>query len=198
MSQSPPEPAANPGTAAPDSGRATGIAPAGIALAWRAFDALTVHELHAILKLRVDVFVVEQACPYAEIDGADPDAEHLLATAPSAGQPATAAPSPGHTGPAGPLLATLRVFPPSGGAPARIGRVAVAPAARGTGLGAAVMRAALERIAERHGAAAVEVSAQAHLERFYQRLGFARIGPDHTIDGIPHVDMRRPAVTPSA
>lgn len=148
-----------------------------VPLAWRRFDELSVYELHAILKLRVDVFVVEQACPYNEIDGADTDADHLLASGPlSAGAP---------------LLATLRIFAPDGGGPGRIGRVAVAQAVRGTGLGRRIMEAAMTRLTARHGARSIAVSAQAHLEPFYTSLGFRRIGPDHDIDGIPHLDMLR-------
>lgn len=148
-----------------------------VPLTWRRFEDLSVHELHAILKLRVDVFVVEQACPYAEIDGADPAAEHLLASGP--------------LGAGAPLLATLRIFAPESGRPARVGRVAVAPAARGSGLGQRIMEAAVARLTTRHGGPPIAVSAQAHLERFYTELGFRRMGPNHDIDGIPHLDMQR-------
>lgn len=145
-----------------------------VPLDWRPFADLTVAELHAILKLRVDVFVVEQACPYAEIDGLDPAAEHAFART-------------GDT-----LLGTLRLFAPDAAGSARIGRVAVAPEARGTGLGRRMIEAAIARIAGRDGPVPIDVDAQAHLERFYVSLGFVRRGPDRPVDGIAHVEMRRP------
>lgn len=143
--------------------------------AWRAFDELSVHELHALLRLRCAVFVVEQACPYADVDGLDPEADHLLAW-----------------GGDGELAGYLRVFRPGpDGAPARIGRVVTAQPARGMGLGRWLMREALAEIERRHGPAAVELSAQVRLARFYAGLGFAEVSDPYDEDGIPHCRMRR-------
>ena len=142
-------------------------------LLWRAFEALEPAELYALLRLRCDVFIVEQGCAYADIDGTDPQALHLLA----------------FTGPD--LAGCLRVFPPEAGGSARIGRVVVAPGSRASGLGRRLMLAALAEIERRHGAAPVELAAQAHLEHFYASLGFARIGEDYLEDDIRHCDMRR-------
>ncbi|MDB5363997.1 MAG: acetyltransferase domain protein [Rhodospirillales bacterium] len=145
-------------------------------LLWRAFDALAVSELYALLRLRADVFVVEQNCVFGDIDGKDPDARHLLAFA-------------GET-----LGGYLRVFPPAGlEAAAKIGRVVVAPACRSTGLGRRLMAAALDEIAARWGAVPVELAAQAHLERFYASFGFVRCSADYLEDDILHCDMRRGA-----
>lgn len=143
-------------------------------LIWRDFADLRVEELHALLRLRCDVFVVEQACAYADIDGKDPLARHLLAWI-------------------GPDLAgCLRLFPPGADGPAaRIGRVVVAPPQRLAGLGRRLMQAGLIGTLERYPAAPVELSAQAHLERFYASLGFLRISADYLEDGIPHCDMQR-------
>ncbi|HZH27306.1 MAG TPA: GNAT family N-acetyltransferase [Azospirillaceae bacterium] len=145
-------------------------------LVWRDFDALTPRELHDLLRLRCDVFVVEQACAFPEIDGKDPAAAHLLAFA--AG---------------GELVGCLRLFAPGPDKAARIGRVAVALVVRGTGLGRRLMAEALAEVDRRFGAVPVDLSAQAHLERFYGGFGFLRIAQDYLEDGIPHCDMRRPA-----
>jgi ElaA protein len=143
-------------------------------LVWRAFDELSAPELYEALRLRSDVFVVEQNCVFADIDGKDGSARHLLAWNGDA------------------LGGYLRIFPPAGAeGAARIGRVVVAPACRSTGLGRRLMAAALDEIAVRFGAVAVELAAQAHLENFYASFGFVRTTPDYLDDGIPHCDMRR-------
>ena len=146
------------------------------ALTWRDFDALSPAELHALLKLRCDVFVVEQNCAFPEIDGKDPLARHLLC----------------HD--RADLIGCLRIFAPGlSGDAARIGRVVVAPPARGTGLGRRLMQAALDEIAARHGKVPVALSAQLHLEAFYASLGFERISETYLEDGIQHCDMQRPS-----
>jgi ElaA protein len=144
-------------------------------LLWRAFEALTVHELYALLRLRTDVFVVEQNCVFGDIDGKDPVALHLLA-------------SEGDR-----LGGYLRVFPPGTAGPvAKIGRVVVAPAFRATGLGRRLMREALDEIARRCGPVPVELAAQAHLEGFYGSFGFARLAPG--LPGRRHPPLRHAAV----
>jgi len=148
--------------------------------AWRSFDEFGVHELHAVLRLRCEVFVVEQGCPYADVDGRDPEADHLLAW-----------------GGDGALAGCLRIFRPGcDGAPAGIGRVVTAPAARRTGLGRWLMRQALAEIERRHGPVAVEISAQVRLERFYAELGFVPASEPYDEDGIPHRRMRRQRAEP--
>lgn len=142
---------------------------------WRRFEKLSLRELHDLLQLRCAVFVVEQNCAFLEIDGRDPDAEHLLAWA------------PGVDG----LAGCLRIFPPNDG-PAQIGRIVTVQAARSIGLGRAMMREAIAHIVGRYGPIAIDLSAQAHLERFYASFGFTRISDDYLEDGIPHCDMQRP------
>ena len=138
---------------------------------WRAFDALTTRELYALLRLRSEVFVVEQNCVFADMDGKDEAALHLLAWD-------------------GEMLGGyLRVF--LVGEAARIGRVVVSPACRSTGLGRRLMAEALDEISRRLSDAPVDLSAQAHLERFYGSFGFVRISPDYLEDDILHCDMRR-------
>lgn len=126
--------------------------------------------LYRLLALRVDVFVVEQACAYRELDGRDlePTTRHLWLE--EQGQP----------------LAYLRVLAePSSGA--RIGRVCTATRARGRGLAAQLMRAALAEV----GARPSVLEAQAHLSEWYAGFGFAPDGATYVEDGIPHLTMRR-------
>jgi ElaA protein len=128
--------------------------------------------LYRILRLRVDVFVVEQRCPYPELDGRDldPDAEWLWASEDDR------------------VLGTLRMLREPDGA-VRIGRVATDPAARSRGVAGRLMEFALQRLGE----AEIVLDAQSPLEGWYQRFGFARCGEEFVEDGIPHVPMRRPA-----
>jgi ElaA protein len=138
----------------------------------RAFWALTTDELYDLLALRARVFVVEQACAYLDPDGRDRLARHLWAA---------------HDGR---IHAYLRILPAGARyAEAAIGRVVVAPEARGTGLARELMERGLAACAP----AAVRLGAQAHLERFYGSLGFSRVGEPYDEDGIPHVEMLRPA-----
>ncbi|SDM41149.1 ElaA protein [Oryzisolibacter propanilivorax] len=141
---------------------------------WARFDDLGVHALHEALVLRCRVFVVEQACAYQEVDEADTRAWHLL----------------GRAAPGGPLLATLRVVDPDGkGAGPSIGRVVIAPQARGGGTGQALMREGLARCQTAWPGQDIRISAQAHLQRFYGALGFVAVSQAYVEDGIPHVDM---------
>ncbi len=128
--------------------------------------------LYRILALRVDVFVVEQTCPYPELDGRDLEPSARLVWAERDGE----------------VLATLRLLVDADGN-ARIGRVATAPSARGAGLAALIVARALELAAGR----TVVLDAQSQLADWYARFGFARAGADFDEDGIRHTPMRRPA-----
>lgn len=138
-------------------------------------ETLGVHGLHEVLRLRTDVFVVEQHCAYAEVDGRDPEALHLL----------------GRDG-AGRLVAYARILPPDGNGHPHIGRVVVRADARGKGLARELMLRSIEAVHERFGQVPIAVSAQTYLEAFYAGLGFERQGQDYDWDGIPHVDMLLP------
>ena len=135
---------------------------------------LTAAELYDLLRLRVDVFVVEQNCPYSELDGRDllPTTWHLWA--------------PGADGDG--VAGCLRVLAEPDGA-ARVGRVVTAPSARGTGLGARLMEAALDHI----GDAESVLDAQTYAQPFYARFGYEPEGDEFDEDGIPHITMRRTA-----
>ncbi len=142
---------------------------------WSSFADLGPDELYALLKLRCDVFVVEQHCAYADVDGRDPDALHLMAWLAD------------HA----PLAGTLRLFGPSADEPrARIGRVATAVFARGCGLGRWMMHEALAQSLRRFGRIGVEIGAQTAVEPFYAALGFHRVSADFDEDGIAHCMMR--------
>lgn len=149
---------------------------------WRfcAFDALNVHSLYAALRLRSDVFVVEQRCVFPDLDGADAQAMHLLGWDSAHG---------------GALIAYARCFPAGVKfAEASIGRVVTDPATRGTGLGHRLMAEAVQRLHAHWGPQAIRIGAQAHLQAFYERHGFVVDGPDpYMEDGILHVEMCRPA-----
>lgn len=136
------------------------------------FRDLTTVQLLAILKLRVDVFVVEQQCAYAEVDGLDTEAWHVLGL-------------DGH----GALMAYARMLPKHGEGPAHIGRVVVHPRIRGTGAAVALMRACFTVLEELYGSHANHIAAQEHLERFYQRLGYRTVSAPYDWDGIMHIDM---------
>ena len=133
---------------------------------------LSTVELQGLLRLRVDVFVVEQRCAYAEVDGRDldPGTVHVVA------------------GPADAPLAYLRLLTEPGGE-RRIGRVCTAATARGRGWSRRLMEAALQEV----GDAPCVLSAQAHLVGLYGGFGFAPSGPGYDWDGVPHVPMRRPS-----
>lgn len=136
------------------------------------FADLDAPTLYALLKLRQNVFVVEQNCVFAEIDGRDAEAgvTHLwIADA---------------TGP----LSYLRVFDDEGGGLARIGRVVTAVHARGRGLSGRLMTAALELVGE----VPAVLDAQVDTASFYARFGFVATGAEYLEDGIPHVEMVRP------
>ena len=140
----------------------------------RTLDELSARELYELIRLRVDVFVVEQNCPYAELDGLDLNAHHVL----------------GHDE-EGRLMACARILPPEHGGLPHIGRVVVHPALRGKGLAHELMTNALDALHHIHGSRRSELAAQAHLEAFYAAHGYERTGADYDLDGIPHVDMRR-------
>lgn len=142
---------------------------------WRSED-LSVHSLHDILALRNQVFIVEQRCPYQDIDGQDLAAgnRHIAAY---------------HQGT---LAAYARLLASgSDGEAVTIGRVIVAPAARGRHLGRQLMEQALAACARHWPHKPLYLSAQAHLQPFYAGFGFVAAGDVYDEDGIPHIKMFR-------
>jgi ElaA protein len=147
------------------------------------FEALRLHQLYALLRLRAEVFVVEQDCPYQDLDGLDLEARHLLGTRD------------------GELVACARWYwcdgpdpqgDPEDGPAMVLGRIVTSGSVRGQGVGHRLMEAALAAIdGEGAGPLPVRMHAQAHLERFYNRFGFATRGEPFDEDGIPHLLMVR-------
>jgi ElaA protein len=134
-------------------------------------DGLGVRTAYDVWRLRQQVFVVEQDCPYPDLDGRDLEAatRHVVLLDDDA------------------VVGTLRVL--DDGDAVRIGRVVVAPAARGRGLAALMMAEAMALCGDRE----VRLDAQTGLTGFYEAYGFAVTGPEFDEDGIMHVPMRRPA-----
>lgn len=147
-------------------------------LAWHCLhhtelDTATLYEL---LALRTQVFVVEQQCPYLETDGQDllGDTCHLLVRQDDA------------------LVGYLRLLDPQRmGGEVVIGRVVIAEAARGSGLGHRLMERALVECHKRWPGVPVYLSAQAHLQGYYGRYGFQAVTEVYLEDDIPHIGMRR-------
>lgn len=144
-----------------------------MSLRWhdRLFAELSAIDLYAIIALRERVFVVEQKCAYQDADGIDPVSRHVWAEDPS-----------------GAIHAYLRIVPAGAKfTELGIGRVIVAPEARGTGLAKVLMKHGIALA----GDVPIRLGAQAHLEKFYADLGFVRTGDIYDEDGIPHVEMLR-------
>ena len=138
------------------------------ALPFAALEPLTAY---AVWKLRQDVFVVEQECPYADLDGRDTDegTRHVVMREASL------------------VVGYARVLDDA--TVWRVGRVALSPSHRGRGLAEVLMETALQVCPDRD----VVLAAQQPLAGWYQGLGFAVEGPEFLDDGIPHVPMRRRA-----
>jgi ElaA protein len=138
------------------------------------FEGLEARALYEILRLRAEVFVVEQRSIYVDPDGRDLDALHLSLERD------------------GGLVAYARIFlPDTANGEARFGRVIVAPSVRGQHLGEAVVAIALELLAVLAPRAPVAIAAQAYLVGWYGRFGFVARSAEYLEDDIPHVDMIR-------
>jgi ElaA protein len=136
------------------------------------YQHLSKEELHDIFALRIEIFIVEQNCPYQEIDGLDKDAYHALATD------------------GGKLIGTLRILK-SGTvySESAIGRVATHQDHRGKKVAYNMMKQALLFIHSELHENSVRISAQSHLEAFYSQFGFEPTGKNYLEDGIPHKEM---------
>lgn len=137
----------------------------------KTFEELTTRKLHQIYQLRSAVFVVEQACAYQDIDDHDLTALHLMFTESQQ------------------LLAYCRLIPTT--ELVKLGRVVVAQTVRGQGLGRQLVEEALTACASHYPKTPIYAQAQAHLDAFYQSLGFEAISDAYLEDGIPHIDMIR-------
>lgn len=139
----------------------------------KTFDQLTTTEMYNLLSLRTAVFVVEQNCPYQELDGKDQVAQHLWLE-----------------NEAGEVVALCRLLPQGlSFAEASIGRVLVNPAYRGENWGRALVKAALE-VLQQAGEDAITIEAQYYLRDFYRGFGFVENSEPFDEDGIKHVNMK--------
>jgi ElaA protein len=138
----------------------------------RTADRITAAELYPLLRLRVDVFVVEQDCPYPDLDGRDLLPDTLQVWAQDAD---------------GTVLGVIRVLRAGSDRPA-IGRVATSAAARGRGVAGALIEHGITLCGR---GVTIDLHAQAHLEQWYARFGFVQDGEPYDEDGIPHVPMSR-------
>jgi len=136
------------------------------------YSELTLDELYALLQARSAVFVVEQNCPYQDLDDKDRNAYHLWY----------------HD--ADGIVACLRVLAPGVSFDdCSIGRVLTLR--RGQGLGVALMKEGIRIAEEKYQAAHITIEAQVYARAFYERLGFVRCSEEFLEDGIPHIRMRR-------
>lgn len=134
------------------------------------FPELSAQELFAIYELRVSVFVVEQNCPYQEVDDADEHAYHVWFEDEDG------------------IEAYLRVVEPGVVFPeCAIGRVIAVK--RRCGLGTKIVSAGLRAAQERYGAEAVRIEAQTYARKLYEGLGFVQTSEEFLEDGIPHIGM---------
>ena len=138
----------------------------------KSFEELSKEELYELLSVRTEIFVVEQECPYQEVDFKDQKALHVMGRE------------------KGKLVAYSRIF--KGGDymhEASIGRVLVTKNYRESGLGYEIMKASMTAIRTSFGTNTMAVSAQEYLKEFYNELGFIETGAPYLEDNIPHIKM---------
>lgn len=136
------------------------------------FDALTPHELYAILQLRNEVFVVEQACVFQDADNKDQESYHLMGFLKST------------------LIAYTRLVPPGVIYElASIGRVVTAPTVRRSGAGKLLMQQSIQQVYKLFGNDVIKIGAQLYLKNFYASFGFVQVSEVYDEDGIAHIYM---------
>jgi ElaA protein len=137
------------------------------------FEDLSVKQLFDVLQLRNQIFIVEQNCPYLDVDEKDLNSFHVFGVNQKRK-----------------IIATSRVLPPGVSySEASIGRVAVAIDSRGTGIGDELNRVSMEFIRNNFGDIPIRLSAQKHLTNYYNKHGFKVVSDPYDEDGIPHVEM---------
>ena len=145
---------------------------------WLSFKELDVDALYALLARRQQIFVLEQHCLYPDIDALDQHAYHLLGWQVVDGVRT--------------LVAYLRCVAPGVKYPEpSLGRVLTVHAARGRGLGKALLEQGIRHAEQQFPGQRIRISAQQHLERFYRGFGFHATSAPYEEDGIPHVEMLR-------
>jgi ElaA protein len=138
------------------------------------FDELSTKEVYEILRLRSEVFVVEQACVFLDMDNLDFDSHHLQGRVD------------------GNLVAYVRILPPGlAYAEPSIGRVITSPAHRKVGAGIELMEKAVEKTISLYGKVPIMIGAQLYLKKFYEKFGFRKCSDVYMEDGIEHIKMIR-------
>jgi ElaA protein len=141
---------------------------------WCALEELSTRQLYELLAVRSEVFVVEQACLYRDMDGLDVAAMHLI----------------GWSGTV--VAAYTRILAPGTAfAEPSIGRVLTAKAFRAGGLGRELFARSIARVEGLYPGQPIRIGAQSYLERFYASFGFAKDSEEYIEDGIPHIEMVR-------
>lgn len=142
------------------------------------FDSLTLRQLYDILALRIDVFIVEQNCPFHDADRKDFVAWHCVGYDDE-----------------GDLVAYTRLFDVdlSFEGHTSIGRVATSSKVRGQGVGQKLLTYSIEQCEKLYGPQPIKIGAQMYLLKFYESFGFQSTGEEYLEDGIPHVIMIKPA-----
>ena len=142
----------------------------------KSFDKLTIKELYAILKIRQEVFIVEQTCYYLDADGYDEKAIHIWGEKDEE------------------IVAYCRIFEPKiKYLESSLGRVLTNPSYRNLKLGKVLLKIALNTIEVKFNTPNVRISAQDYLLRFYSEFGFISTGVEYLEDDIPHTEMLRKA-----
>ncbi len=138
------------------------------------YGELTTNEFHDIIELRLRVFVVEQNCSYLDLDGRDKKAYHLICRDGK-----------------GKVMATARILPQgvSYDSDVAIGRVVIDSEIRGKGIGNELMTKCINFCEAEFGKVPIRISAQKHLENYYNKHEFLTTGKEYLEDEIPHVEM---------
>ena len=140
----------------------------------KTFADLSPAELYDILQLRAAVFIVEQNCPYLDLDGKDPRCYHLMVRAEQ-------------------LIAYARLVPPGVSfEEMSIGRIVTSGAVRGKGIGKALLNAAIPMCYEKFNRGQIRIGAQLYAKGFYEQFGFEQASEIYLEDGIEHIEMIKP------
>ena len=138
----------------------------------KSFRELTTEELYLILRLRSEVFVVEQNCVFLDMDNKDLVCDHVM----------------GWRGDE--LMGYSRIVPPGiSYVESSIGRIVSSPAARGSGIGRELMVQSIQALYRLHGKRDIRIGAQYYLKEFYESYGFVQTGEIYSEDGIDHIEM---------
>lgn len=138
----------------------------------KTYQQLTKDELYGLLKARVDVFVVEQKCPYPDLDNFDQESIHLFLKI------------------NGEIAANVRILPKNSKYPeVSIGRVMVVKKFRGNNFACEIMQKAMDYVVDEWKESTIKIQGQLYLKKFYSSLGFRQISESYLEDDIPHIDM---------